>query len=260
MTNSLFDLTGKVAVVTGGNGGIGIGLAKGLAQAGATVSIWGTNVDKNEQAAATLEPLPGRVITQQCNVADEDQVQRAFAETLASCGRIDGCFANAGVGGRGIPFDETTREEWRRVTDVNLDGVFFTFKHAVAHMKQRALDGDPGGRLIATSSLSTIFGLPRSEHYAATKGALIAMVKGLTVEYARYGVTAHSILPGFIDTAMTEELLSNEKFVEVVMRRIPLRRWGVPDDFSAIAVYLMSDASAYHTGDTFVIDGGLSKY
>jgi NAD(P)-dependent dehydrogenase (short-subunit alcohol dehydrogenase family) len=149
-----------------------------------------------------------------------------------------------------------TTEEWRRVMSVNLDGAFFTLRAAVRHMTQR----EGGGSLVVTSSLAAISGQARGEHYAATKGGLIAMMKALAVEFARHGVRANAILPGWIETAMTERALHWDRFVERVLPRVPVRRWGVPDDFGAIAVYLTSDASAYHTGDTFVIDGGYAIF
>lgn len=255
-----FDLTGRVALITGGNSGIGLGMAKGLAGAGAEVCIWGTNADKNRSAIAELEPFGSRVSAVQCDVADADAVAAGFEETLTTHGRVDACFANAGVGGRGIQFDEFTEDEWRRVISVNLDGVFHTFKHAAGHMRERARNGDAFGRLVGTASLAAISGQPRGEHYAATKGGLISMIKALAVEYARYGVTANVILPGWIETAMTEGSMSNPKFAGVVMKRIPVRRWGTPDDFAGIAVYLMSSASNYHTADSFLIDGGYAAF
>lgn len=251
-----FDLTGKVAIITGGNGGIGLGMAEGLAQAGAEVSVWGTNAEKNAAAVERLSAHGTRVSAQRCNVADEAEVAACFAATLETHGRVDGCFANAGIGGRGTAFDEMTDEEWQRILSVNLDGVFYTFKHAARHMRERAEAGDPGGRLIGTASLAALSGQARGEHYAATKGGLVAMIKALAVEYARYGVTAHTILPGWIETSMTQGAFTNPKFVDNVMKRIPMRRWGRPEDFAAIAVYVMSDASAYHTAETFLIDGG----
>ncbi len=256
MPFNAFDLTGKVAVITGGNGGIGLGMAEGLARAGAEVSIWGTNPDKNAEALGRLETHGTRVSALRCDVTDEAEVARCFEEALAYHGRVDGCFANAGVGGRGTRFDDMSDEEWHSVTRVNLDGVFHTFKQAARHMRERAGDGDPGGRLVGTASLAALSGQPRGQHYAATKGGLISMIKALAVEYARYGVTAHTILPGWIETTMTAGAFGNPKFVDNVMKRIPARRWGSPGDFAAIAVYIMSDASAYHTADTFLIDGG----
>ena len=190
----------------------------------------------------------------------ETPLHGAFAATLDTHGRIDGCFANAGIGGRGQAFDEMPFDEWRRVMSVNLDGTYHTFRHAAGHMRERGEAGDPGGRLVATASLAAISGQARGEHYAATKGALVSMIKALAVEYARYGVTAHTILPGWIETAMTAPAFGYGKFVDNVMKRIPARRWGRPEDFAAIAVYIMSDASAYHTADTFLIDGGYYSF
>lgn len=258
MSARAFDLSGKVALITGGNSGIGLGMAEGLAAAGAAVCIWGTNEAKNAAAATQLATHGGKVRALRCDVADEAAVERAFAETLNAFGRVDACFANAGVSGRagGQSFAEMTTEEWRHVLSVNLDGAFFTLRAAVRHMTRR----EGGGSLVVTSSLAAISGQARGEHYAATKGALIAMMKALAVEFARHGVRANAILPGWIETAMTERALHWDRFVERVLPRVPARRWGVPDDFGAIAVYLASDASAYHTGDTFVIDGGYAIF
>lgn len=263
MTVSPFDLTGKVALVTGGNSGIGLGMARAVAAAGADVVIWGTNAAKNAAAQSELKKYGRRVLTLTCDVGDEAAVDRAFADTLALMERVDGCFANAGVSGRGgaPSFTEMTSAEWHRVTRINLDGAFYTFRAAARHMVERSKSGDKtGGVLVGTASLAAIEAAPRSEHYAATKGGLISMARAMSVEFARYGVRAHSILPGWIETDMTLNATSNDKFAANVMPRIPMRRWGSGDDFGGIAVYLMSNASRYHTGDTFVIDGGYSLF
>ncbi|MEM1164368.1 MAG: SDR family oxidoreductase, partial [Pseudomonadota bacterium] len=182
-------------------------------------------------------------------------------DTLAHFGRIDGCFANAGVSGRGVKsYLDIDEAEWRRVLGVNLDGVHYTYQAALKHMVERASAGDGGGRLAAVSSLASLSGAARSEHYAATKGALNAMTYALSVEFARYGITANAILPGWIETDMTENAIGNEKFAQNVGARIPVRRWGKPADFGGIAVYLMSDASAYHTGQCIQIDGGYWRF
>jgi NAD(P)-dependent dehydrogenase (short-subunit alcohol dehydrogenase family) len=252
-----FDLTGKVALVTGGNGGIGLGMARACAQAGADVAIWGRNSRKNAAAKAELAKSGRRVIALECDVSDAAAVEAAFAATLKSLGRVDGCFANAGIGGGGRkPFIERSEAEWRRMLATNLDGVFHTFQVAARHMTERAKAGDPFGRLVATSSLAAISGTAQNEHYAATKSAANAMVRALAVELARYGVTANAILPGWTRSEMTAPAFANDKFVNNVMPRIPMRRFGEPEDFSGIAVYLMSKASSYHTADTFLIDGG----
>jgi len=251
-----FDLTGRVALITGGNGGIGLGMGRGLVQAGAEVCIWGTNASKNARAVEELTALGGRATAFVCDVADEAAVERTFAASLEAHGRIDGCFANAGVGGRNTAFDQMTTEEWNRVIAVNQSGVFYTFRAAARHMKERALKGDAFGRLVGTASLAAISGQARGEHYAQSKGGLVAMIKALAVEYARYNVTAHTLLPGWTETDMTEGAFNNPKFVENVFKRMPVRRWGSPDDFAAIAIYIMSEASGFHTAETFLIDGG----
>ena len=258
---SIFDLTGRVAVITGGNGGIGLGIAQALAAAGCNVSIWGRNADKNKAAAATMAGAKGKIDTRVCDVSDAASVKAAMAATLDSFGRVDGCFANAGIGGGGRrAFIDRTEEEWRTMFATNLDGVFHVFQAAARHMTERAAAGDPFGRLVATSSLASMFGTARNEHYAATKAAINALCRALAVELARHGVTANAILPGWIKSDMTAGIMANDKFVANVMPRIPVRRFGEPSDFGGIAVYLMSKASSYHTADCFVIDGGYTAF
>lgn len=256
-----FDLSGKVALVTGGNGGIGLGMAMAMAGQGADIAVWGTNPDKNATAVESLRALGVKAESYVCNVADPDAVNAAMTATLADFGRVDGCFANAGVSGRGTAsFLDIDFEEWRRVLSVNLDGVYHTYQAALRHMLERSKAGDPGGRLVAMSSLASISGAAMNEHYAASKGALNSMTYALAVEFARFGITANAILPGWIETDMTKNAIANEKFSDVVGKRIPMRRWGNADDFGGIAAYLLSDASAFHTGQLLQIDGGYWRY
>ncbi len=255
-----FDLTGKVALVTGGNGGIGLGMAEGLASAGAKVVIWGLNPEKNEAASARLKALGGEVLVQRVDVGDEPAVVAGVAEAIEAMGRLDFVAANAGVGGAAASFAEFSTEQWRRVTTVNLDAVMWTFREACKHMIERAKAGDAGGSLLVTSSTSAIDGAPRNQAYAATKGGVLAMIRGIAVEYARHGVRANAVLPGWIRSDMTAGLQGWEKFNQQVITRVPMRRWGEPEDFSGLAIYLASDASRFHTGDSFVIDGGYTIY
>jgi len=258
---SIFDLTDRVAVVTGGNGGIGLGIAQALNSAGCNVSVWGRNADKNKAAAASMSKGPGKVDTRICDVTNPASVRDAMKATLDAFGRVDGCFANAGIGGGGRKaFIDRSEEEWRKMFATNLDGVFHVFQAAARHMTERAERGDAFGRLVATSSLASLFGTARNEHYAGTKAAINALCRALAVELARYGVTANAILPGWIKSDMTAGLMANDKFVANVMPRIPMRRFGEPSDFGGIAVYLMSKASSYHTADCFVIDGGYTAF
>jgi hypothetical protein len=251
-----FDLAGKVALVTGGNSGIGLGMAQALAEAGADVAIWGTSAAKTDAAAASLAAHGVRVHAQLCDVGDEGAVDAAFDATLAALGRVDACFANAGTYGRKSRFTDLDSDEWHRVTRVNLDGAFFTLRAAARHMEQRG----GGGSLVGTASLAAIEGAARNAQYAATKGAMVAMIRALAVEMARHGIRANAILPGWIETPMTARSVADERFAAAVLPRIPARRWGTGADFGGLAVYLASDAAAYHTGDCLVVDGGYSLF
>ena len=260
MTYSPFNLTGKVALITGGNGGIGLGMAEALAQAGASLVIWGTNDKKNADAEAALKKHGGKVSVQHVNVANEAEVAQGMKDAVARMGRVDSVFANAGVGGGAKSFFDISADNYRKVMSVNLDGVFYTLREATRHMRERAAGGDRGGSLVGVASVAAIEGAARSEHYAATKGAVISMIKSVAVEFARDGVRANTILPGWIATDMTAGAQAAPAFTEKVIPRVPMRRWGEPTDFGGIAVYLASNASAFHTGDTFVIDGGYTIF
>jgi len=254
-----FDLSGQGAVVTGGNGGIGLGMARALLAAGAQVAIWGSNPGKTAQAQAQLAAECGdaaRVHGLVCDVGDEAQVEAAFAASVAALGRVDACFANAGVSSKGTTILDMDLAEFQRVQRVNVEGVFLTFRAAARHM---AAHGQ-GGSLVATASTAAIEGAARNSHYGASKGAVVAMVRALAVELARHRIRVNSILPGWIVTDMTQKSVANDKFASAVMPRIPARRWGEIDDFGGIAVYLASRASGYTTGEQFVIDGGYTKF
>ena len=254
-----FDLTGKAALVTGGNGGIGLGMAAAMAQAGADIEIWGLNETKNAAALKALKAHGTRVSARRVDVSKEDEIVSGMAAVLKELGRLDTVVANAGIGG-GAPITEMTTELFHRVHAVNEDGVFWTFREAAKHMIERAKNGDAGGSLVVVASTAGIEGAARNAAYGASKGAVMSMTRALAVELARYGVRANSIAPGWIATEMTERAQQNPVFAEKVIPRVPIRRWGQPEDFGGIAVYLASDASAYHTGETFIIDGGYTKF
>ena len=257
MAYAPFNLTGKVALITGGNRGIGLGFAEALSQSGASVAIWGSSEKNNADA---VKKLGGSAKAWTVNVADETQVAAAMLDVVKHFGRVDSVFANAGIGGGAKSFAEFPTDVYRRVLSVNLDGVFFTLREAAKHMVDRAKAGDPGGSLVGIASLAAIEGAARNEAYAATKGAVISMMKSIAVEHARYGVRANSILPGWIATDMTQGAQDNPTFTDKVIPRVPMRRWGEPKDFGGVAVYLTSDASSYHSGDSFVVDGGYSIF
>ena len=252
----IFDLNGKVALVTGGNGGIGLGMARGLASRGCDIAIWGTNATKNATARAELEAMGVRVADFICDVGDQSQVEAAFVATVEALGRVDSCFVNAGVGGRAESFVSMTDDEWHRVMRVNLDGAFYTAQVAVRHM---VAAGD-GGAVVFTTSGSAYYGQARGQHYGASKAGVISMMKAIAVEHARHGIRCNAILPGWIESEMTEAALGWDTFIAKVLPRVPLRRWGDPNDFSGIAAYFASDASKYHTGDVITIDGGYHSF
>ena len=250
------DLTGHVALVTGGNSGIGLGMARGLHRAGAAVVIWGTNAEKNAAAVSALTERSGApVAAYRVDVSDEAAVADGVEQALSAFGQIDSCFANAGVPGRHAPVDAVTTEEWRRVMAVNLDGQFFTVRAVAGHMKARRT-----GSIVFTSSVSMSEGLPFSIHYAAAKAGLAAMARGLAVELARDGIRVNAVVPGWTVAAMTENLLASDAATAKILPRIPLRRWGTPADFEALAVWLAGPGSGYFTGQTVVMDGGYSVF
>jgi NAD(P)-dependent dehydrogenase (short-subunit alcohol dehydrogenase family) len=255
-----FDLTGKVALVTGGNSGLGLGMAMALAENGADIAIWGTNVDKNDRAAAELSATGRRVLALRCDVGDHEAVGRAMGETLDALGRLDACFVNAGVPGAGVPFAEFTFEEWRRVMRVNLDGAFSTAQAAVRVMKAQFERDGTGGSIVFSSSGSAVEGQQKGQHYGASKAGINAMMKGIAVEHARHGIRANSLIIGWTESEMTAPAFAWKKFADSVLPRIPMRRWGRPADLGGIAVYLTSDASQWHTGDIITIDGGYSSF
>jgi NAD(P)-dependent dehydrogenase (short-subunit alcohol dehydrogenase family) len=256
VTTQLFDLTGHVALVTGGNSGIGLGMADAMAAHGADVAIWGTNPTKNATAAEQLRAHGTRVLDLVCDVGDHEAVIASAAATVEALGSIDSCFVNAGVGGQAPSFVGMTEDEWHRVLRVNLDGAFFTAQEAV---KQMVAQGT-GGSVVFTTSGSAYFGQQKGQHYGGSKAAIVAMMKGIAVEHARHGIRANAVLPGWVESDMTAPAFGWDKFVNNVMPRIPLRRWGTPADFGGLAVYLASSASSWHTGDVITIDGGYHSF
>lgn len=251
----MFDLSGRVAVVTGGNGGIGLGMARGLAKAGADIAIWARNESKNEAASGELEALGAKVLALRCDVSSESEIEVAMGSTLERFGRVDVCIANAGYGAPGDPM-KLSLKRWRELMSVNLDGVFLTFRAAARHMIERG----EGGRLIGISSIVEIFGAPSQAHYASSKGALGALVRSMAVRLGRHGICVNAIQPGWIVTDATAPALDQEALNATILQRTPLRRWGTTEDMEGIAVYLASDASRFHTGDTLRVDGGYSVF
>src|ERR1700741_1907226 len=255
MADGLFDLSGKVTVVTGGNGGLGLGFARGVAKQGGDLEIWARSEEKNAKAKAELESYGVRVITRQVDVSNEDAIAAAFESTIKDFGRVDTVIANSGVPPTTNSSFELTAEKWHDLLKINLDGAFFTLREGARQMVKRAEAGEPGGSLIFCGSLSMLHGLPGKGNYAAAKGAMGAVIRGMAVEFGKHGIRANTVAPGYIKTEMTgsgDEWSGMDKFFA---SKTPIMRPGYMKDFEGIAAYLASDASAFHTGDTIVIDG-----
>lgn len=258
--NSLFDLTGHVALVTGGNGGIGIGMAEGLARHGAKVVIWGQNAEKNAAAVKRLEAWGGTVRSARVDVTDEAAVKRGVEAILGEFGRLDTAIANAGILTHRKSLFDITIEDFRAIEDINIHGVLFTMREAARHMIERFQAGDPGGSLIATASTAAIHGAARNEHYGATKGAVVSMCRAMAVELGRYKIRVNSLCPGWTRSEITAAGQNSDKFNANVIGRVPIGGWADGEDFAGIAVYLASPASRFHTGDSIVIDGGYTIF
>jgi NAD(P)-dependent dehydrogenase (short-subunit alcohol dehydrogenase family) len=252
--NSMFDLTGHVALVTGGNGGLGLGMAEGLAQAGANVCIWGTNEDKNALAVERLIRHDTKAYAQRVDVSDEQQVIDAMNELIERFGRLDTCIASAAVtiGPHEPPFVETTLEQWQTFMRVNLDGTFLTLREAAKHM----ITQGTGGSLVGLSSIGAQIGAPRDEAYAATKAGIAAMMRGLAVELGRYGIRCNTLVPGWTRSPSQESWEADPALAAAIMKRLPLKRWGEPEDWAGIAVCLASPTSSFLTGEEIRLDGG----
>ena len=250
-------LTGRVVVVTGGNRGIGLGLARGVGKAGAAVAIWARDQAAAAEAIKDLEALGVRAHFFECDVAHEDDVVRAAGATLDELGPIDALFANAGISGARTRIVDLSLDEWRRVMAVNLEGAVICMREAAKQM----IKLERPGALIGVASTSAIHGTPGRLAYSASKAGLIAVCRGLAVELARHRIRCNALVPGWTKTEMLDrDPTRSEKFIEATTLRTPVRRWGTPDDFEAIAAFLADSDHSYHTGDSLVVDGGYTVY
>jgi 2-deoxy-D-gluconate 3-dehydrogenase len=250
---SLFDLEGRVALVTGGNGGIGLGMARGLAEAGASVAVAGRNRAKSEAAAAELAGLGAKTAVLEADVTDEAQCRRMVEDTVAQLGRLDILVANAGINIRKPPQD-LALAEWRQVLDSNLGSVFSCAQAAYPVMKAAG-----GGKIVAIGSMLSIFGAAFAAAYGASKGGVVQLTKALAVAWAKDNIQVNAVLPGWIDTDLTRAARDQVRGLNsLVLMRTPMGRWGVPADLAGIAVFLASPASDFVTGAAIPVDGGYS--
>jgi 2-dehydro-3-deoxy-D-gluconate 5-dehydrogenase len=249
----MFDLTGKVAIVTGGNGGIGLGMVRGLAGAGAWVVIAGRDAAKSSAAVADVGQRGGRAVAHEVDVTDEAAVNRLVATTTDRCGRLDILVNNAGTNIRKPP-EEYTTEEWHRVIDTNLTSAFLCARAAHAPMKAVG-----GGKIINIGSMMSIFGGWFAAPYGSSKGGIVQLTRSLAAAWARDNIQVNAVLPGWIDTALTRNARAQvPRLHETVLARTPAGRWGDIDDMAGVAVFLASRASDFVTGTAIPVDGGYS--
>jgi 2-deoxy-D-gluconate 3-dehydrogenase len=246
-----FDLTGKVAMVTGGNGGIGLGIARGLATAGAAIVIAARDPDKNAQATTALREMGVKAMNLSADVRNEASVQAVVQATVEAFGSVDILVNNAGINIRKAPQDYTL-EEWQQVLNTNLTGVFLCSRAVYPFMVKAG-----GGKIINIGSMTSIFGSNVSPAYAATKGGVVQFTKSLALFWAKDNIQVNAILPGWIHTDLTASA-SSERY-HFIKSRIPHGRWGEPDELAGAAVFLASRASDYVTGIALPVDGGYTS-
>ena len=253
MDNRLFDLSGKVAVVTGGNGGIGLGMAKGLAGAGATIVVGGRDAAKNADAVKQIEAIGGKAAAIPVDVLKEESCRALIADTTKAHGRLDILVNNAGMSIRKQP-EELALAEWHTVLDSNLTSAFLCSNAAFPAMKKSG-----AGKIVNIGSMMSIFGAPFATAYAASKGGMVQMTRSMATAWAKDNIQVNAILPGWIDTALTRRAREQVSGLhESVLKRTPAGRWGLPDDFAGIAVFLAAAASDFVTGAAITVDGGYS--
>jgi 2-deoxy-D-gluconate 3-dehydrogenase len=251
--NTMFDLSGRVAVVTGGNGGIGLGMATGLAQAGATVVIAGRDEIKNQAAVAHLQAMGATAVAVPVDVQSETSIHAMVEQSVQHFGRIDILVNNAGMNIRKQPQDYELAE-WNKVLQTNLTSAFSCSQAVYPEFKKTG-----GGKIINIGSMMSLFGASFATPYAASKGGMVQMTRAMACAWAAENIQVNAILPGWIDTALTRQARIDVKGLhERVLERTPAKRWGMPDDFAGIAVFLASSASDFLTGTAIPVDGGYS--
>jgi 2-dehydro-3-deoxy-D-gluconate 5-dehydrogenase len=251
---TMFDLTGRVAVITGGNTGIGFGIAAGFAQAGAAVVVAGRRAEKNAEAVAALDQGGTKALAITVDVRDEQACRDLMERAVGQFGRLDILVNNAGKAIRKQP-EAYTVAEWHEVVDVNLTSAFVCSQAAYPHMVRSG-----GGKIISIGSMLSIFGASFAVAYGASKGGIVQMTKGLAVAWAKDNIQANAILPGWIDTDLTRSArLEVAGLNERVLARTPAARWGTPHDLAGLAVLLASSASDFITGTAIPVDGGYSS-
>ena len=252
-SDRFFDLTGKVAIVTGGNGGLGLGMALGLAGAGANIVVAARDQAKTNQALAEIKALGVAVLGIELDVSQEADVSRMVGQTVETLGRVDILVNNAGISVRSQP-QELSADDWDRVVDVNLKSVFLASKEVHPHMKKQG-----GGKIINIGSMFSLFGSDWVSPYSASKGGVVQLTKSLAVAWAADKIQVNAILPGWFMTGLTESIPERDPArYQLINQRIPADRWGEPEELQGPVVFLAGSASDYVTGAVLTVDGGYS--
>jgi 2-deoxy-D-gluconate 3-dehydrogenase len=250
----MFDLQNKVAVITGGNGGIGFGMAQGLATAGARIVIAARNAAKSAAAVELLQSSGAQALAIEADVTNEDSVSRLFEQAKARCGHVDILINNAGINIR-KPVQDLALEEWQQVVATNLDSAFLCCRAAYPHLKSAG-----GGKIINIGSMLSIFGASFAPAYGASKGGIVQLTKSLASAWAADNIQVNAVLPGWVNTDLTRKArVEVDGLHERVLERTPARRWGEPADFAGTAIFLASAASNFITGVAIPVDGGYSS-
>jgi len=246
-------LSGKVAVVTGGNAGIGEAIAKAFAREGASVVITGRRQGELDRVVNDILQAQGKAFAVAGSVTDEHSAQEAVRQTVQQLGQLDILVNNAGIGDFGKRLHEINDTTWAQVLDVNLTGVFRMTRAVLPQMLKQGR-----GAIVNISSVASLVGLPTLSAYAASKGALDALTRALAVDYAKDGIRCNVVNPGLIDTPMAAPLMGNPEQLNPILSHYPIRRPGKPEEVASLVLYLASDEAAWVTGGTFPLDGGMT--
>lgn len=249
---SIFDLTGKAAVITGGGGGIGRGIAQGLAEAGCDVVVCGRKYGPCAKACEEIAGLGVRAHPVRCDVSRSGDVENLVGEAIEKMGAIDILVNNAGIEGKEKPFLDTSEEDWDSVMDINLKGAFLCSRAAAGKMIERG----KGGRIINISSIAAFLAMPNVSAYSASKSGLLQLTRTMALELAEYDIQVNVICPGYFETPMSRRMYPPEIWEKMARRYVPMKRRGRPEELKGAAIYLASAASGFMTGSCIVVDGG----